>query len=293
MTLNSKYVSKFAIGTANFGNNYGIKNQFKKISLIETKKILNLAIKRNIRHLDTAMVYGDSQKYIGNLVKNKLKITTKLPPIPSNCDDLNRWTDNKIRKSLKELKAKSINTLLLHNPNDLLTKNGKKLYENLLHLKKNKIINKIGLSLYEINDIYKFLGKYKIDVVQTPFNLIDRRLLKNDMINFLKNKKIEIHIRSIFLQGVLLMDSKTRSKKFKKWNKIWKIYDNWLKEKKLSKIQACLNYVLSFSDIDKIIIGYDNHKQLIDVLDLKKIKVSAPEDIYSKDKALINPFNWK
>ena len=51
------------------------------------------------------MVYGDSQKYIGNLVKNKLKITTKLPPIPSNCDDLNKWTDSKIRKSLKELKA--------------------------------------------------------------------------------------------------------------------------------------------------------------------------------------------
>ena len=292
MTLKSKYLNKFAIGTANFGNNYGIKNQFKKISFNETKKILNLASKRNIRYLDTAMAYGNSQKYIGQSIKHRFKISTKLLPIPSNCGDIGKWIHYKINESLKELKSNSINTILLHNPNDLLGKNGNELYNNLMILKKNKIINKIGLSLYEINDIYKFLKKYKIDVVQTPFNLVERRLLKNNMMNVLKENKIEIHIRSIFLQGLLLMDSKSRLKKFKKWNKLWNHYDNWLRETRLSNIQACINYVLSFSAIDRIVVGCDNHKQLNNILNLKKNKISAPENISSKDKNLINPFNW-
>ena len=293
MVLYTNYGEKYTVGTANFGNKYGIKNKEKKLSLSNSKKILLLANQNKIKNIDTAIAYGNSQNYIGKLYAKKYKVSTKLEKIPLNLKNLEIWFNENINNSLKFLNIKKIDTLILHYPKDLLGKNGKSLYKLIQSLKNKKIINKFGISLYNINEIYEYSSKYKIDVVQIPFNIIDRRILNNNTINYLNNKKIEIHIRSIFMQGLLLMKNKDRPKKFMKWKSIWKNYENWIKKSKLNKLEACLGYALSFPQFDKIIIGCDNVNQLAEILKIKKSVVNPPRNISTNDKKLINPFNWK
>ena len=104
---------------------------------------------------------------------------------------------------------------------------------------------------------------------------------------------IEIHVRSIFLQGLLLNFKMMNEIKFSKWNKIWGRYRNWLKLIGLSPLEACISHVLSFNDISNIVVGVDDLTQLKQiVLASKKDTVKAPKSLISTDEKLINPLSW-
>ena len=109
----------------------------------------------------------------------------------------------------------------------------------------------------------------------------------------LKNMDIEIHVRSIFLQGLLLNFKMMNEIKFSKWNKIWERYRNWLKSIGLSPLEACISHVLSFNDISNIVVGVDDLSQLKQIiLASKKDTVKAPKSLISTDEKLINPLSW-
>ena len=119
-------------------------------------------------------------------------------------------------------KKQKIDCILFHRAKDLFTKRGVTIYKILRHLKKNKKISKIGVSIYDLKEIKKILKKYKIDVLQIPFNVLDQRLLNSNFLGLLKRRKIEIHARSIFLQGLTLNENLAptklkKSKDLKKW----------------------------------------------------------------------------
>ena len=153
---------------------------------------------------------------------------------------------------------------------------------------------KIGVSIYSYLTLDKVLNKYKFDVVQLPFNIFDRRLLTNKYFQKIKNKEIEIHIRSIFLQGLLLRDYKKIPKYFKKWKRIFLSWEKWCEKKNISKLQSCLNFVSSYKKIDKVIIGVADEKELIQILKcIKKISKNYPKKIFLNDIKLIDPRKWK
>ena len=165
---------------------------------------------------------------------------------------------------------------------------------DLLNLKENEIVKKIGVSIYSYLTLDKVLNKYKFDVVQLPFNIFDRRLLTNKYFQKIKNKEIEIHIRSIFLQGLLLRDYKKIPKYFKKWKRIFLSWEKWCEKKNISKLQSCLNFVSSYKKIDKVIIGVADEKELIQILKcIKKVSKNYPKKIFSNDIKLIDPRKWK
>ena len=290
--INNNYSNKYSIGTAQLGMKYGIANNYGKISAEEAKNIFSNAYRRGIKYLDTAIAYGESEYVLGKIGVNNWNVTTKLPPIPIDCPDIEYWVNSIFQNSLNLLKLKKVNTLLLHNPNDLLGENSQVIYKIIQSLKERKLINKFGVSLYEVNKINLILSKFKIDIIQVPFNIIDRRILKNDFIGYIKDKNIEINVRSIFLQGLLLMNSKKRPKKFEKWNYIWNKFNNWTKDLKISPLQACLGYVLSFPKIDKIIIGVDSNSQLLQIFNVKKPILDVPNEISCSNIQLIDPSKW-
>ena len=283
---------RISIGTAQFGEKYGITNTSNKTSLKDIKSIIKIAENKGIHNIDNAIAYGESDLYLGQADVRNWDVSTKIPPIPNNCSNLKNWLNKKFKESLIRLKLKKIDTLFLHNPNDLLSHNGKDIYRIILDFKSKGLIKKFGLSFYDIAEVNKFIPKFKIDAIQTPFNLIDRRLIRNQYISLLKDFNIEIHIRSIFLQGLLLIKPKSRPMKFNKWKKIWDNYDNWIHTLKIMPVEACIGYVKSFPEIDRIIIGFENKSQLIETLKVKKIINNAPFNISSCDENLINPYNW-
>ena len=183
---------------------------------------------------------------------------------------------------------------MIHKSENLLGVSGKKLIKALESIKQDGLVKKIGISIYDPSECEKILELFKIDIVQAPLNIIDRRLVNTGWLSKLHSLEIEIHTRSVFLQGLLLMPSDRISKNFNKWNKIWKKWSLQLKKNDLSAVEACLSYPLSLPEIDRVIIGVDNTDQLNDVL--SKSKFLNPQIDFSfmnsSDQKLINPSNW-
>ena len=164
-------------------------------------------------------------------------------------------------------------------------------HEEFLAAENEAKIKKIGLSIYDFEKAIKILKKFKFDIIQCPYNVIDRRLDKKNYINFFKKKKIEIHVRSIFLQGLLLM--KNRPKKFKKWIKIFDLWDQVIKRGNFKPESHAINFVLKNKIINKIVIGFENSHQLMKVfMNYKKLNCNYSNKIKSNDLNLINPNNW-
>ena len=281
---------KLAVGTVKFGTNYGLINK-KKIYLNEIKKIskfINSKI-NNINLIDTAFSYGKSHKIIGRTKLNKLKIVTKIRFLSKN--KINYFNKN-IDNLLKDLRVNKIYGLLFHDVKDAINKSYLKL---LLDLKKKKIIKKIGVSIYSPNDLKIILKLWKPDIVQVPFNIFDQRLVKGGYLDLLKKLKIEIHVRSCFLQGLLVNydRNKKKFKKFQKWNDLLESWSDWCRNNNISKIEACLQFIKNYKKIDYLVVGFDNLKQLkeiIYILGKKEIKIT--NKFYSSDLKLIDPRKW-
>ena len=143
---------KLAIGTAQFGLNYGIANTDGKICFAEAKEILNEAKINGINTIDTAISYGDSEKNIGNIGVINCDIITKIPEVPCDISNLEIWIDNQIKNSLKNLKIKKLYGVLLHRPSQLFDKDKKDLWNILLKLKDKNLVKKIGYSIYSPTD---------------------------------------------------------------------------------------------------------------------------------------------
>jgi len=285
---------RIAIGTAQVGSQYGVANTSGILVENEIKKILLMAQNEGVDTIDTASNYGKSEAILGNLKVNNFKVITKLPAVPEDCLNIRKWVDEVVESSLESLNVKKIYGILFHNPNQLLTNYGAELYTALDKYKQKDIISKIGISIYSPSQLDLLLPKFSIDIVQTPFNLIDRRILNSGWLEKLSNKNIEIHVRSVFLQGLLLMPHSNIPNKFSNWDSVWMKWNNWLSDNKVSAVHACLSFVESFKEVDKIIVGVDslNHFEQI-IQAMRKLPITNIINIESQDELLINPSNWK
>ena len=279
---------KLIIGTAKFGFKYGLdKKRIKKIEINNIKKILE---KNLLKKFDTATNYGDSEKIIGNFNISK-KVITKIKLPINKPKDLDKWCTKKLNNSLKKLKVKSLYGLLIHDTSDILGKD-KEFLNILLDFKKKNFLSKLGISVYEISEIKRILKFWKPDIIQMPVNIFDHRFLNNTFLNKLKNLDIELHARSCFLQGLLLGKKiKITNRRSKK--KILKFF-NWCQKKQISKLETCIHFVKKISQIDYLIVGFDNSSQLQEIVtSFNKKLIFVPNDFINNDINLIDPRKWK
>ncbi len=145
-------------------------------------------------------------------------------------------------------------------------------------LKRKNLINRFGISIYSPLELKRIIRNIKPDVLQIPFNIFDKRFLEKKILSLIKKKKILLHSRSIFLQGLLLEDDISQFNFKKQHIKIFKEYINNLRKKRLSNVEGCINFIRLNSKIfEKIIIGFDDEKQLNEIIRCfkkKKIKIS-------------------
>ena len=285
--------NKIILGSANFNQIYGITKNF--INKKEIKRSFNLALKNNIRIIDTSPLYSKSEKIIGLLNNDKFKIISKIPKIPRNIKKKNikKWVKLKVSNSLKNLKIKKFECLLLHNVDSLLSKNGNEIYKNIKNMKTIGLTNKIGISIYDFNILDKILKKFKFDLIQAPFNILDQRLVTTGWLKKLKKRRIKVYVRSIFLQGILLLKHNQLPEKLKKLNKNLIIWENWLKKNKFKPLQVCISFVLNQRQLDGIVVGYNNKNQLNQILKQKKMKSSfSIPNLNIRNRKLIDPRKW-
>ncbi len=286
--INSK---NLIIGTANFSSNYGLKHKNKAINNKKKKNIISFIKKKKINFFDTSQEYSDSESFLGRQNIRNIKVITKIIFKKKKISE--KYVEKLINKSLKNLKVKTLYALLFHNPKQLIGTKGKKIFSFLRKQKRIGKIKKIGVSLNSPDEINIFYKKLPIDIVQLPLNVFDQRLIHLGWLDKLRKKNIEIHVRSVFLQGLLLMKKSKIPNYFKKFEQNLKEWNTWALKNKINKIDACLNFVLN-NKIDKIVVGIDEKKHLKKILSFKK---SVKDLNYSKltcnDLKLIYPKLWK
>ena len=288
-------MSKLALGTVQFGTDYGI-NSGIKVDPNEVTNIINCARNNDISLLDTAQLYGSSEKVLGDINTQDFDIVTK-----SRGFDQEAITEkeavfviNDLHKSLKLLKQKSLYAFLVHHGEDLLKPGGEMIFNQLQTLKKQGLVNKIGISAYIDNQLIEIIDRFDIDIIQLPMNILDSRLINNGLLKKIYAKGIEIHTRSVFLQGLLLMDLDKRPKYFERWSSLWKFWNEWLADNKLTPLEASIRYMISKPEISRVLVGVDNKNQLQNIINAVDGNLPAiPDELSTNDPDLLNPGNWK
>ena len=287
-------MTKLALGTGQFGMDYGI-NSGIKVEQNEVLKIVNLARKSGIKLIDTAQLYGSSEKVLGNVNTVDFDIVTKSRAFEQDIINENEanLVINDLDHSLKLLKQKSLYAFLVHHGEDLLKPGGEMIFNKLQILKEQGLVKKIGFSAYIDNQLIKIIERFDIDIIQLPMNILDNRLINNGLLNKLYSRGIEIHTRSVFLQGLLLMDMDKRPKYFDRWSNLWKFWYEWLTDNKLSPLEASIRYMISKPEISRVLVGVDNKEQLKNIVNASDGNVpTIPEELKTDDPDLLNPGNW-
>lgn len=292
---------KLGIGTAQFGLEYGISNHEGKTSLEEVAKILDVAVQNGVRIIDTAPAYGTSEEVLGMSLSSQhsFDIVTKTPKFSKyfiTSDDA-QFLEDTFYKSLSRLNQLSLYGLLLHHADDLVSRNGHLLMEKMLYLKNEGLVEKIGVSVYTQKQIDNILERYSVDVLQVPINVLDQRLVLSGHLRKMKKLGIEIHARSIFLQGLLLMNPEHLPSYFDSIKNHLKSYCNLIFTHGISQTQAALSFVTGLTEIDVVLFGVTNCKQLHEViLEKKKPSLLTSQELARfalTDKLVLNPSEWK
>ena len=281
---------RIALGTAQWGLKYGISNTDGIPSDEELKDIMSVAQKNNITLLDTALHYGRAEKRIGKILNPENKIVTKI----GNFEKGNNVKDQ-VQKSLENLQNFKIYGCLFHDSKELIQ--NKNLWEELLEYKKSGRIIKIGYSLYEPYDLLELFNFNLFpDIIQIPYSILDRKF--EPYFDLLKKNNVEIHIRSVFLQGLYFKPIDGLDSKFDELKKpLLTLREIGLKNR-VSILDLALYYVLQNPLIDYLILGVETAKQLVEIINASQKKLSKKvfnqiKNLKLENQRMLNPVNWK
>ena len=245
---------KLCLGSANFGTRYCLEN--KKINKNNALKIISTASKSKVYAIDTSFEYTNSHQQLKNVVNKKMNIISKIF-LYKNSSFIS--VKNKIYEFNRNSPTK-IDSLLLHNQSDALKA---KNINILKKLKKERIINNIGVSVYDFSVLKNILKIWTPDIIQIPVNPFNRDFLSQNFLNKIKKKKITIFARSIFLKGILVKKYNTLEDKFTK------DLDDWFEFcllKSISPVKACIDFCKLIKEIDYLIIGVQDVEELKQII---------------------------
>jgi aryl-alcohol dehydrogenase-like predicted oxidoreductase len=285
---------KLALGTAQFGMKYGISNISGKTSFQEAARILSTAKLAGIDTIDTAAVYGDSELVLGQIGVSDWHIVSKVPPMRKDIMDGDMWVRHSVQKTLDRLQINRLDGMLLHSATDLLGPQGRKIAMGLQNSKAEGFVAKVGVSIYSPHLLTELIDVMPLDIIQAPFNVIDQRLATSGWLDRLVDAGVEVHIRSVFLQGLLLMCQEKRPSNLNKWSEVWKQWDKVVEGDVEKALALCLGAAKSQPAISRVIVGVEKQVHLEHLLAIwEKVEKFDAAEFSSDDPQLVEPSNWK
>lgn len=285
------------LGTVQFGLDYGVSSTSGQVAPDEVRRILQKASEHGISVLDTAAGYGNAEAVLGNCLPadTAFSIVTKILPLKVACvDDAGlRQAATNFEASLSRLGRQSVHGLLVHHGGDLLLPGGERLYATLRQWQADGRVRKIGVSVYDRAEVDALFDRYTFDLVQLPLNVFDQRLVLDGTLTTLHNAGVEIHARSVFLQGVLLMDSEALPPFLTPQRPHHAAYRMALRAAGVSPLAAALGFVRNLLEVDVALVGVQSAAQLdeciaayntVPGLDYRDFAVDTP--------SLVDPRLW-
>jgi aryl-alcohol dehydrogenase-like predicted oxidoreductase len=287
---------KIGLGTVQWGMEYGIANRVGRPADAEVGRILVRAQAAGIGLLDTAAAYGEAEAVIGRLPQAQdFAIVTKTLPWRGDTGPVRlAEVAAGVHASLARLHRAKVQVLLVHHADELLSPHGEALWSLLEDAKAAGKAVRIGVSVYEPIQLAHLIERFAIEAVQLPFNLYDQRFLRGGMLAKLKGANIEVHARSSFLQGVLLMHPGNLPAHLAPLREHHARCTGRLESANATPLQAALAFCLHNDDVSRVIVGCETLAQLDGILEAG----SAPSPAFDTaafavdDEALIDPRRW-
>ena len=289
-------MNKLGLGTVQWGMRYGLANHNGVTSPEAVTAILNEAKHHGISALDTASLYGESESVLGQNSLMGFRVITKTPSFST--DQISEIDANKLitvfMRSLNLLNCEKIYGLMIHHAENLLVTGGEKLLWAMMTLKDRGLVEKIGVSVYDGMQVDAVLDKFTPDLIQLPFSVLDQRLLLSGHLQHLKNNGVEIHARSVFLQGLLLIPLDKIPKYFDPIRPLLTHVHKSAEEQGLTVNQAVLSFVKNNPYIDTVLVGVDNLIQLRSCVNDFMVKESFDASgLACSDPLFVNPSLWR
>lgn len=294
------HCGKIGLGTVQWGMSYGIANQDGQPDAAGVRAMLEQAHAGGCDLLDTAQAYGDAERMIGeqDTAAESFRLVTKTLPVKGQplTGRVVAGICAAFDESLLRLKRDCVYGLLVHHADDLLAENGEHLWQALERLKRSGRVTKLGVSVYHPEQLRLVLDRFPIELVQLPFNIYDQRFARSGLLTVLKHKGVEVHARSAFLQGLLLLPAEKLTGYFVPFRSQQERVHLRIQELGLTPYQACLNFCLGQSEVDRVIVGCETPEQvrvLVNACPKVGPLLAAEMQQFGMDnEALINPSNW-
>ena len=291
---NTKTSQSLILGTVQFGLPYGVNNGDGQPDIGQVRDLLNLAYEKGVYQLDTAAAYGSSEQVLGACGVEKWSVITKVPSLREVEDaHIPKVAYEHVQRSLDRLKLGALQGLLAHYHADLRGDRGRRFLEGMAPFVASGQIKKLGVSVYEPDDVTDILPANK-QIIQLPLNLFDQRFIASGAASRLVAEGSELHARSLFLQGLLLMHPDERPLAFARWQKELAQFDSEVQESKQSALSCCLGFARSQKDIARLVVGVDRPEQLLEILDAfhnGTARINS-DKLRSDDISLIDPRKW-
>jgi aryl-alcohol dehydrogenase-like predicted oxidoreductase len=289
--------NRLALGTVQFGLAYGVSHEGGRVPVQEARAIVELAAQNGVDILDTAAAYGGSEEVLGEIAgaDTPFAVVTKTMPIRAERVDeaaVDR-VEAAFRKSLRRLRRDSVYGLLVHDARDILNPGGERLWARLEALRDQGLAKKIGVSAYDRGEIEPAVSRFPIAIIQAPLSVFDQRLLADGTLARVAASGVEIHTRSLLLQGLLLMTPEAAGAKLPHVAERLGAWRRALAEVGVSPLAAALGFALAQPTIDRIVIGVHSAAHLAECL-------AAARDAFSfdctrfacDDLDVIDPRRW-
>jgi aryl-alcohol dehydrogenase-like predicted oxidoreductase len=278
-------LEKLGLGTVQFGQAYGVSNHRGQVPKQEAAAILRRAAGAGIRLLDTAANYGEAESILASLDTSPFRVVTKTA-------NLARGLENVLTRARRSAASLKADTLLVHAASDLGEREGDALWSALQDLRNDGVFRKIGISAYVADDPAALAERFRPDVMQLPFSLLDQRLLADGTLGRLKKLGVEVHARSLFLQGLLFLEE-LPAKLHHAAAHLARVRAS-LRDAGTTPLAAALSFVLTQPDIAFALVGVTSAKELNDII--KAAKLPLPQldwaSFMLNDETVLTPSLW-
>ncbi len=292
-------LARLGLGTVQFGLDYGVSNRGGRPPEQEAAAILARAAAAGVGFIDTAPAYGAAETLVGRHLPrgHNVRIITKAPALADATIDARhgRQVLDGLAASLDRLKVSSVHGFLVHQSDDLAKPGWQHLADAMHEAHARGWANRIGASVYNSDQLALVESRFHPQLVQLPLNVLDRRAIISGILARLKSAGVEIHARSVFLQGLLLMEPDALPEFFVPLRQtIARLRETW-QQRGLSALGGCLAFVLRQPAIDAVIVGVNRMSEFAQIEAMMSSLTGDEADIAVNppvDAAFLDPSRW-